>query len=398
MSHQAKKLASDWFDSWSIMDPNKSQSGPHCYDFYFQKPLALLRYSWFCRKFVHIEINARMLEIQSLRKECAVWEPKKPEIYNFDMESVLTAKVFRTNRLILDQNRKNRLSEHWPFINTQNAPLTAIINGLGRFVKQAIRCHFLHRCCNRHSTCSYSSQTKKAYLSLWTAQVCISVYCQGQNSVAFTTTFSPEITDFLVQVNNKRSLAFSLMTASVVSAILSMTGVQSSLPVEDRRLSMAPFMMSIPEDKIEQRDREWHNSLQDVWCVLMHVGVSTFRFTYGARDRRHTQIQHMKLLHQLSLWHGKLCRQKKHTLKYVQTAVAHQGPHVISRLTMRMKHFVVLTWLGHDKYIHTQACRISAVKPRFQGVCEWQWPAGRIEWHSRWSNILYHMHFNQQGG
>lgn len=52
------------------------------------------------------------------------------------------------------------------------------------------------------------------------------------------------------QGNNKKSLAFSLMTARVVSAILSMTGVQSSLPVEDRRLSMAPFMMSIPEDKI----------------------------------------------------------------------------------------------------------------------------------------------------
>lgn len=39
------------------------------------------------------------------------------------------------------------------------------------------------------------------------------------------------------------------MTARVVSAILSMTGVQSSLPVEDRRVSMAPFMMSIPADK-----------------------------------------------------------------------------------------------------------------------------------------------------
>lgn len=42
------------------------------------------------------------------------------------------------------------------------------------------------------------------------------------------------------------SSSFSLMTATVVSAMLSITGVQSSLPVEDTRLSMAPFMMSIP--------------------------------------------------------------------------------------------------------------------------------------------------------
>lgn len=46
-----------------------------------------------------------------------------------------------------------------------------------------------------------------------------------------------------------KPLAFSLMTARVVSAILNMTGVQSSLPVEDSRLSMAPFITSIPEDK-----------------------------------------------------------------------------------------------------------------------------------------------------
>lgn len=53
------------------------------------------------------------------------------------------------------------------------------------------------------------------------------------------------------QDSSKKSLTFSLMTASVVSAILSMTGVQSSLPVEDIRVSMAPFMMSIPEDKTQ---------------------------------------------------------------------------------------------------------------------------------------------------
>lgn len=39
------------------------------------------------------------------------------------------------------------------------------------------------------------------------------------------------------------------MTARVVSAMLRMTGVQSSFPVEDSRLSIAPFMMSIPEDR-----------------------------------------------------------------------------------------------------------------------------------------------------
>lgn len=39
------------------------------------------------------------------------------------------------------------------------------------------------------------------------------------------------------------------MTARVVSAMLRMTGVQSSFPAEDRRLSIAPLMTSIPEDR-----------------------------------------------------------------------------------------------------------------------------------------------------
>lgn len=62
-----------------------------------------------------------------------------------------------------------------------------------------------------------------------------------------------------------KSLAFSLMTARVVSAILSITGVQSSLPVEETRLSMAPLMMSIPGDKTQEslnKESEWRNSLQ----------------------------------------------------------------------------------------------------------------------------------------
>lgn len=41
------------------------------------------------------------------------------------------------------------------------------------------------------------------------------------------------------------------------------------------------------------------------------MGFSVRRRTDGPRDGRHTQIQHMKLLHQLSLWHGKLCRQNR---------------------------------------------------------------------------------------
>lgn len=50
-------------------------------------------------------------------------------------------------------------------------------------------------------------------------------------------------------MSEKHPPAFSLMTARVVSAMLRMTGVQSSFPVEDSRLSIAPFMMSIPEDR-----------------------------------------------------------------------------------------------------------------------------------------------------
>ncbi len=71
-----------------------------------------------------------------------------------------------------------------------------------------------------------------------------------------------------LQYRKGQSLAFSLMTARVVSAILSMTGVQSSLPVEDKRLSMAPFMMSMPEDKTQ----ESLNSKTSVMTELLTVG------------------------------------------------------------------------------------------------------------------------------
>lgn len=106
-------------------------------------------------------------------------------------------------------------------------------------------------------------------------------------------------------IHNKYSLAFSLMTANVVSAMLSITGVQSSLPVEDTRLSMAPFMMSIPGDITQE-------SLSSLGSKnLQHeVFQWVFEFTYRSRHRRHPQIVHMKLLHQLGLWHGKLCREK----------------------------------------------------------------------------------------
>lgn len=63
--------------------------------------------------------------------------------------------------------------------------------------------------------------------------------------------FTGKFTSFIIflPVGNtwRNSLAFSLITATVVSAILRMTGVQSSLPVEVTRLSMAPFITSIPE-------------------------------------------------------------------------------------------------------------------------------------------------------
>lgn len=42
----------------------------------------------------------------------------------------------------------------------------------------------------------------------------------------------------------------------MVSAMLSITGVQSSLPVEDSRLSMAPLMMSIPGERMHTGEHE----------------------------------------------------------------------------------------------------------------------------------------------
>lgn len=69
-------------------------------------------------------------------------------------------------------------------------------------------------------------------------------------------------------LSEKPPPAFSLMTARVVSAMLRMTGVQSSFPVEDSRLSIAPFMMSIPED------RQGDGAVREVFRIHRWVPVS----------------------------------------------------------------------------------------------------------------------------
>lgn len=94
------------------------------------------------------------------------------------------------------------------------------------------------------------------------------------------------------------------MTVTVVSAILRTTGVQSSLPVEDTRLSMAPFMMSIPENKHKIVQLKHHRG--DKCLVMCVLG---FTFTYRTSHSCHTQVKYMKLLHQLGLWHRKLWRE-----------------------------------------------------------------------------------------
>lgn len=113
---------------------------------------------------------------------------------------------------------------------------------------------------------------------------------------------------FIYLVNHRitiKFLAFSVRTAKVVSAILRMTGVQSSFPVDDKRLSMAPFIMSIPRDRAQrmlgssQRKLLWNESWYESSC------------TYWPRHGCHTQIEHVKLLHQFCFWHGELYRDRE---------------------------------------------------------------------------------------
>ena len=46
------------------------------------------------------------------------------------------------------------------------------------------------------------------------------------------------------------------MTFTVASSTLRMAGVQSSFPVEESRVSMAPLIMSIPAQECHNRERE----------------------------------------------------------------------------------------------------------------------------------------------
>lgn len=64
------------------------------------------------------------------------------------------------------------------------------------------------------------------------------------------------------------------------------------------------------------------------------MGSSVLRLTYGTRDGRHTQIQNVKLLHQLSLWHGKLCRQNRRQ----------SSPQVTCRSFRSQKLFIYVYW------------------------------------------------------
>lgn len=62
-----------------------------------------------------------------------------------------------------------------------------------------------------------------------------------------------------------------------------------------------------PYLRIDKKTEQWEDDVsQDA-----QMGFSVWRRTDGTRDGRHTQIQHMKLLHQLGLWHGKLCRHNR---------------------------------------------------------------------------------------
>lgn len=81
-----------------------------------------------------------------------------------------------------------------------------------------------------------------------------------------------------------------------------------------------------------------------LWCVCgFQHGLS---FTYRSRHRCHTQIQHMKLLYQLSLWHGKLCSEKKHTETHIRTNAHTNCPegNFITRQHLTQSSKGVHTW------------------------------------------------------
>lgn len=206
------------------------------------------------------------------------------------------------------------------------------------------------------------------------------------------------------------------MTANVVSAMLSITGVQSSLPVEDTRLSMAPFMMSIPGDITQE-------SLSSLGSKnLQHeVFQWVFEFTYRSRHRRHPQIVHMKLLHQLGLWHGKLCREKHkntnfnirthtHTqiapkrFNHVTTSKANfqkSSPHTIIGLKCRNKQTLlnILIYWGTVHMIRAQKTQ------KHVSLSELEWfpyentalPAYMIAFRQKivlYAMLFYHLHLS----
>lgn len=101
------------------------------------------------------------------------------------------------------------------------------------------------------------------------------------------------------------------MTAKVVSAILNMTGVQSSLPVEDRRVSTAPLMMSIPEDETQERLRVRQSVMDFITgCVVTCVWV----YLWGETQMSYPDTAHETSAPAQSLAWETL--QRKHTLKH----------------------------------------------------------------------------------
>lgn len=108
-------------------------------------------------------------------------------------------------------------------------------------------------------------------------------------------------------------LTLSLLMVTVASATLRATGVQSSLLEEPIKLSIAPFSMSMPEERMLKTNKYKNQyvevrlstlciSLQFAWVLYLCI-----RLTYWSGHWQHPKVEHLKLLNQLCLWCGELC-------------------------------------------------------------------------------------------
>ncbi len=218
------------------------------------------------------------------------------------------------------------------------------------------------------------------------------------------------------QDSSKKSLTFSLMTASVVSAMLSMTGVQSSLPVEDMRVSMAPFMMSIPEDKRESEQLGCVTGVitgRRMCCdVCMGFSISpglpmgrdtdviprysTWNFctnsVFGmgnSAERKHTHIK--------THTHTQIARRDFDHTTTSNAQFQKRSPHMIIGLNLKSKQTLVNILIlkgavdmirAWKTYSHTSIQDYRVFCMNTQLCLFTQWPVGRKDCHTQWMRMI----------